>query len=323
MRTAFTRALVRAARADRRLVLLTGDHGYSLFDEFRQACPDQFVNAGVAEQNMVGVAAGLAKGGFRPVVYGLSAFVPVRVLEQIKLDVCYERLPVLFVGDGAGVVYGTLGVSHQCTEDVAAARALPNLAVLSPADAHEMDACFHLALRADGPVYLRMGKADRGPVHAETPRLRWGGLCPVRDGDGPLAWIATGSMVRTALEAASHWPDSAVVSAPCLKPLRHRSVAALCWRRVAVVVLEEHSVHGGLGSAVAEVVAARAPTWVCRVGVRDRFSATCGSYEHLIAEHGLDVESVVRRVRTFLTRLPLRAFRRNRTTGRPPALRLD
>src|SRR4051794_9722869 len=159
MRNSFSAALVAAARRDPRVLLLTGDHGYALFDEFRRRCPGQYLNAGVAEQNMVGVAAGLAKGGLRPVVYGLSAFVPMRVLEQIKLDVCYENLPVVFIGDGAGVVYGTLGVSHQCTEDVAALRALPNLAILSPADDLEMTACMRLALAANGPTYVRMGKA--------------------------------------------------------------------------------------------------------------------------------------------------------------------
>src|SRR6059036_126569 len=180
MRNAFASALVRAARADERVVLLTGDHGYALFDEFRQACPQQYLNAGVAEQNMVGVAAGLAKGGFRPVVYGLSAFIPIRVLEQIKLDICYEALPVVLIGDGAGVVYSSLGTSHQCTEDIAALRALPNLSILSPADDLEMTACMRLALSADGPVYLRMGKADLCRVHAEPPFLAWGQPCPLR-----------------------------------------------------------------------------------------------------------------------------------------------
>src|SRR3954451_23292123 len=137
MRNAFSHALVEAARRDPRVLLLTGDHGYALFDDFRRHCPDQYLNAGVAEQNMVGVAAGLAQGGFRPVVYGLSAFVPMRVLEQIKIDVCYEELPVVFIGDGAGVVYGHLGASHQSTEDVAALRALPHMSILSPADGHE------------------------------------------------------------------------------------------------------------------------------------------------------------------------------------------
>ncbi len=202
MRNAFSAALVHAARKDPRVLLLTGDHGYALFDEIRRVCPDQYVNAGVAEQNMVGVAAGLAKGGFRPIVYGLSAFVPVRVLEQIKMDVCYESLPVIFIGDGAGVVYSTLGTSHQSTEDVAAARGVPGLSILSPADAAEMTAAMELALAADGPVYLRMGKSDLSVVHSSVPDLQWGRMVRVQDGGGPLAWLATGSMVRTALAAA-------------------------------------------------------------------------------------------------------------------------
>jgi transketolase len=303
MRNAFAKALVEAARADERLVLLTGDHGYALFDEFRRVCPGQYVNAGVAEQNMVGVAAGLAKGGLRPVVYGLSAFVPVRVLEQIKLDVCYEQLPVLFIGDGAGVVYSTLGSSHQCTEDIAALRALPHLAILSPADAAEMTACMALALAARGPVYLRMGKADLGPVHALPPAVNWGELCLVRVGRGRLAWVATGSMVRTALKAAEAWPDSAVWSAPSLKPLHEEEVAAVCGRHEVVIVLEEHSVYGGLGSAVAEVAAAQVPTWVCRIGVQDRFSRFCGSYAYLMEEHQLDDAGVLRQVHAFLSRV--------------------
>jgi transketolase len=301
MRNAFSRALVRAAQADPRVLLLTGDHGYTLFDEFRATCPAQYVNAGVAEQNMVGVAAGLAKGGFRPVVYGLSAFVPVRVYEQIKLDVCYEELPVVFMGDGAGVVYSTLGTSHQSTEDVAALRALPHLRILSPADDQEMAACMDLAFAANSPVYVRMGKADLGRVHDERPAVAWGEMLSVRRGNGPLAWIATGSMVKTALAAAEHWPGSAVWSAPCLKPLHEGPVTALCRRHEMAIVLEEHSVYGGLGSAVAEIASACSPVWVCRIGIPDRFSKYCGSYAYLMKEHGLDTASVVRQVEQFLT----------------------
>ena len=203
MRNAFSAALVHAARKDPRVLLLTGDHGYALFDEIRRVCPDQYVNAGVAEQNMVGVAAGLAKGGFRPIVYGLSAFVPVRVLEQIKMDVCYESLPVIFIGDGAGVVYSTLGTSHQSTEDVAAARGVPGLSILSPADAAEMTAAMELALAADGPVYLRMGKSDLSVVHSSVPDLQWGRMVRVQDGGGPLAgW-------RPARWCGRRWPRRA------------------------------------------------------------------------------------------------------------------
>src|SRR5438445_8787249 len=192
MRTASAKALIHAARADERLVLLTGDHGYSLFDEFRRVCPAQYINAGVAEQNMVGVAAGLAKGGLRPVVYGLSAFVPVRVLEQIKLDVCYECLPVCFVGDGAGVVYSTLGTSHQSTEDIAALRALPHLGILSPSDAPEMTACMELAFRSASPVYLRMANSDLGAIHESPPVVPWSALCLAQPCAGRTRGIATG-----------------------------------------------------------------------------------------------------------------------------------
>jgi transketolase len=284
--------------------LLTGDHGYSLFDEFRRECPDQYLNAGVAEQNMVGVAAGLAKGGLRPIVYGLSAFVPIRVLEQIKLDVCYESLPVIFIGDGAGVVYGTLGSSHQSTEDIAALRALPNMSILSPADRWEMAACMTMALTADGPVYLRMGKADLAEVHSSVPRLEWGKLFAVCENDGPLAWIATGSMVGTALRLSQYCPESAVYSAPCLKPLYADAVAAICCQRRAIITLEEHSVYGGLGAAICEIAAAQAPVWVCRIGIPDRFSKYCGSYSYLLTEHGLDDGSILTQIDRFLAALP-------------------
>ena len=152
MREAFSNALVRLALADPKVLLLTGDHGYALFDEFRKRCPGQYINAGIAEQNMVGMAAGLARVGFRPFVYGLAAFVPIRTVEQIKLDIAHDNLPVVLLGDGAGFVYSHLGTSHQSTEDIACSRAIPGLNVLSPADRFEMTACMNHAYAANGPV---------------------------------------------------------------------------------------------------------------------------------------------------------------------------
>jgi transketolase len=299
VRKAFSDVLVATAVADPRVLLLTGDHGYALFDEFRHRCPSQYINAGIAEQNMVGVAAGLARSGFRPVVYALSAFIPVRVLEQIKLDVCCDRTGVLFIGDGAGVVYSTLGVSHQSTEDIAALRAIPNMRILSPGDPAEMKAAMELGLRTEGPVYLRMGKSDLGAVHASAPRLEWGKLIPVQVGAGPLVFIATGSMLKLAVTLAKDWPGSAVWSAPSLKPLDADAVVAACAHHRLVVTLEEHNVLGGLGGAVAEILSAENPRPVCRIGVPDRFARACGSYGHLVQELGLDLESVRTRVLAF------------------------
>ena len=302
MRAAFSETLVRLAKADPKVLLLTGDHGYALFDEFRRECPAQYLNAGVAEQNMVGMAAGLARTGFRPVVYGLSAFIPVRVLEQIKLDIANDRLPVILVGDGAGFVYSHLGTSHQSTEDIACTRAIPDLSVYSPADRFEVTACMELAYRSKAPVYLRMGKSDRGDVHRHIPPASIGALLPVQQGQaGNISFIATGSMVRTAMDiAAASYPGAAVWSAPFIKPMDAQQVAAICAQSRAVVVLEEHSVLGGLGSAIAETAAELAPVRLLRVGVQDRFSQHCGSYEYLLKEHGLDRASVALRIEAFV-----------------------
>lgn len=296
MRNAFSDAITAAAVADPKVLLLTGDHGYSLFDDFRTHRPDQFINCGIAEQNMVGVAAGLAKAGYKPIVYGLSSFVPVRVLEQIKIDICYENLPVVLIGDGAGIVYSALGSSHQSVEDIAVLRALPKLAILSPCDALEMAYALAHILQFKQPAYLRMGKCDTGAVHSDPVAGPIGDLILVREGrDRQSVFLATGSMVKTAIDLAGRLSDQAVWSVPSIKPINHRQVAALAHQFENLIVLEEHSTFGGLGGAVAEIVGdmrgARAR--VIRLGINDRFSERCGTYEYLRREHGIDAETLL------------------------------
>jgi transketolase len=305
MRNAFSDALVAAAVADSKVLLLTGDHGYALFDSFRKARPEQYINCGIAEQNMVGVAAGLAKAGFRPIVYGLAAFVPVRVLEQIKIDVCYEKLPVILIGDGAGLVYGHLGTSHQSAEDIACTRAIPDLTVLSPADRFEMSATMELALALKSPVYLRMGKSDRGDVHVRSLALQAGEMVQVRQGKQRLALLATGSMVKTALELCERGLNAEVWSVPCIKPLSRQQLADIVCRVDSIVTLEEHSVTGGLGSCIAEEIAAIRPLPICRIGVQDRFSTYCGTWDYLLRENQIDLSSVQKKVQEFANHLPI------------------
>jgi transketolase len=302
MRAAFSEALVRLAKADPNVLLLTGDHGYALFDDFRKECPAQYINAGIAEQNMVGMASGLARAGFRPFVYGLSAFIPVRVLEQIKLDVAHDKLPVIFIGDGAGFVYSHLGTSHQSTEDIACTRAIPELSVYSPADRFEVSACMESAYLSRSAVYIRMGKSDRGDVHASVPQAKRGELLEAKSGkSGDIAFIATGALVRTAIDiAAGSYPEAAVWSAPFIKPIDSKQVTAICQQSRVVVVLEEHSILGGLGSVIAEIASEFAPARILRVGVCDRFSHYCGTYEYLLKEHGLDRAAIEQRIRDYL-----------------------
>jgi len=302
MREKFSMMLTDAALADERVLLLTGDHGYALFDRFRQHCPDRFINCGVAEQNMVGIAAGLAKAGFRPIVYGLSAFVPIRVLEQIKMDVCYEELPVIFIGDGAGVVYGQLGASHQSNEDVAALRAMPHLEIFSPCDRAELAYCFSHMLQSERPAYLRFGKADCGDVHnVENAALTApiGDLLPVRQGAGgndQKALLATGSMVSVAAAVSDEIGDIPVWSIPALMPFNRAQLLEIANRFDTLFVLEEHSRHGGLGGLVAEIVAETAAAKVICCGVENRFSGVCGDYKYLMAYHGLDKDSIKERL---------------------------
>jgi transketolase len=287
MRATFSRILTEAARRDDRLLLLTGDHGYALFDEFRQNCAGQYINCGVAEQNMIGVAAGLAKAGFRPVVYGLAAFVPMRVLEQIKIDVCYESLPVIFVGDGAGLVYAQLGTSHQCTEDVAALRAVPNLDIVSPADRFELQYCWSYLLQRRTAGYLRFGKADCGDVHSAVPDAPIGDLLPICTGKADWAIVATGSMVSTATRLSRALGGVAVWSVPVVAPINRIQAQNMGRRFRGIFVLEEHSVAGGLGGLMAEAIGEVGGCRVVRFGTR-QFSELCGDYKYLLSYHGLN-----------------------------------
>ncbi len=292
MRETFSKLLVDTVTTNNKTYILSGDHGYALFDPLRKKFPEHFLNAGVAEQNMIGVAAGLAKTGFLPIVYGLGAFIPVRVLEQIKLDICYENLKVVLVGDGAGAVYTTLGVSHQTLEDIAVLRAIPNIQILSPSDKHEMKWSFNQALEYKGPTYIRIGKSDLGPT--VIGNISSNGMTFLKKGDADRPIIfATGSMVGIGIKLIeNYFPDYSLVSVCKLKPLNETDFNFLKQFSGSIISIEEHNVIGGLGSLLAEVVTSTYPRKVLRLGVKDCFSKTCGTYAHVMKEHGLDLDTL-------------------------------
>lgn len=304
MRESFSDTLVDIALADPKVLLITGDHGYALFDSFRSKCPGQYINAGIAEQNMVGLAAGLAKVGFRPFVYGLAAFVPVRTLEQIKLDIAHDNLPVVLLGDGAGFVYSHLGTSHQSLEDIACTRAIPNLDVLSPADKFEMKACMIKAYNSSCSIYMRMGKSDRGVIHTGSVEItNSGNLLQVRIGNNAKpAIIATGSMLKTACIIGDKL-NLAVWSTPSIKPIAVEQVCQIASTHKSVITMEEHSIYGGLGSLIAEITSQSCPVHILRIASPDKFSEHCGSYDYLLEEHELDLISVERKVNAFISKV--------------------
>lgn len=299
MRNALSKILVETAKSNPKVILLTGDHGYALFDDYRKYCSGQYINAGIAEQNMVGMAAGLARAGYLPIVYGLSAFIPIRVLEQIKLDVCHDNLPVIFLGDGAGFVYSTLGTSHQATEDIACTRAIPNLSIYSPGDAFELIACFQMAHESRRPSYIRIGKSDLGNIHNGQIVLGCGEIIQVKKTKKNIAIFATGSMVTTAIQVANTI-EASVWSVPIIKPLDVESLVKQLADTKLVITMEEHNINGGLGGVIAECLSEKMPVRVLRIGVNDKYSHSCGSYEYLRIQHGLDANSVVNKISEYL-----------------------
>ena len=302
MRHALSPLLLEAADSDERFLLLSGDHGYELFDALRTHHPDRFVNVGVAEQSMIGIAAGLCQTGFRPCVYGLASFVPMRVLEQVKIDLCFRSLPVVILGDGAGLVYSILGASHQCGEDVACLRPLPHIAIYSPCDAHELRACWIEARESHTPSYLRIGKSHPDDIHPNAVQ----GTSPTvvheaTPGSAKTVIVATGAMVRGGLSFARA-RGLRCISVPRLKPAPVELIPLL-GDAERVAVIEEHASTGGLWSLVLELHQAAGTNPSLRVeafGLRTMFTATAGDHQHALGEHDLDDEQLARRLSAWL-----------------------
>jgi len=302
MRHGLSPLLVEAAEGDERFLVLSGDHGYELFDALRTHHPDRFVNVGVAEQSMIGIAAGLCQTGFRPCVYGLASFVPMRVLEQVKIDLCFGSLPVVIIGDGAGLVYSILGASHQCGEDVACLRPLPHIAIYSPCDAQELRACWIEARENQNPSYLRIGKSHPDDIHpgvvqGTSPQI----VHEATPGSAKAVIVATGAMVRSALSFARA-NGLRCISVPRLKPAPLELISIL-GDADRVAVLEEHASTGGLWSLVLEMLQAAGtihPPRVEAFGLRLMFTITAGDHQHALGEHDLDDEQLAWRLAAWL-----------------------
>ena len=291
MRDAFIAALEEAAVRDHRVILLAGDIGAIVFDRFRERHPEQFINAGVSEQNMVGVAAGLALAGFRPLVYTIIPFVVMRAFEQIRNDICLPRLPVIVVGVGGGIAYSTLGPTHHAIEDLALMRALPGMTVVVPADPQETMAAVRAGLVHGGPLSLRLGLAGE-PCLPEAPApWEFGRGRILREGTAGTI-IACGRCVHFALHCAEQLARAGrsvrVVNMATVKPLDTELLHDCLTQSARLWVYEEHSRIGGLGGAVAEAVTTQ--TLPCRLrtfSLPDAYCYTYGTAEELYGQYGL------------------------------------
>ena len=310
MRNAFAKEVTRLAKEDERIVLLSGDIGNRLFDDFKAVCPDRFYNCGVAEANMIGVAAGLAMNGFRPICYTIAPFVTYRCIEQIRVDLCYHDVPVTIVGTGSGLAYASLGATHHSCEEVGMLRLLPEMVVMAPADSEEVRVTLRAALAQPHPAYIRIGKKGEPDIHTgPLDDFSIGRAILLREGR-EVSIFASGSTVSLALQAAdllaAEGLTPAVWSFPTVKPLDTLTLRTAFLSDKWVVTLEEHSRLGGLGSAVAEWVSDQVPlnARLLRIGTADSFYHEIGSQKDARQHFGLTPEIIARTLLTHIGSAP-------------------
>ena len=295
-RVAFAETLIELAGADERIVAVCNDSvGSSNLVGFQKQFPQRLINVGIAEQNMVGVAAGLANGGFIPFVCGAAPFLTGRALEQIKVDVAYNGFPVILCGMSPGMAYGELGPTHHSIEDLSWLRAIDGLAIVVPADPAQTRAAVRWAATAGLPAYVRVGRTKAPSVSADESRaFRFGRAEVLRDGDS-LTIVAAGVMVSRALAAAEALAErglhARVLNVSTIKPLDEAAIIAAARETKAIVTVEEAMVEGGLGAAVAEIVVRHAPAPMRMLGVKG-FAPT-GSVEFLFNHFGLTRDGIV------------------------------
>lgn len=305
MRTAFIKELCALAEVDERIWLICGDLGYSVLEEFSDRFPTRYLNAGVAEQNMTGIAAGLALTGKVPITYSIANFPVMRCLEQVRNDVCYHNLNVKIVSVGGGLAYGSHGYTHHGVEDLAVMSVMPNMAVLAPGDPAEARAATRAMVARPGPVYLRLGKAGEPLLHTRDIDFQIGRALVVEDGHD-LTLIGTGGMLGEVLAAASKLRDGGssirVLSMPSLVPFDSAAVHRAAAETGGIITVEEHG-WGGLGTRTAEVLAEGGmavpflPVRLASVPIK-----TSGSQAQLRGRQGVCADGIVVRAEEMLSR---------------------
>ncbi len=299
MRSTFLETLLEEARKDERIYLITPDLGYGVLESFGQEFPNRFINAGIAEQNAIGMAAGLALNGKVPYVYSIIPFVVSRPYEQIKVDVAYMNTNVRLVGVGAGFSYGPAGATHHSLDDLALMRALPNMTVTAPGSLNETEDLVRYSVHHKGPMYIRLAK--RGEPRYDY-KIEIGKMAKVLEGKD-FALIATSNMLEDAYQTAKMYQEEGksplLLSAHTLKPFDKETILQLLRRNMPIITLEEHNIIGGLASAVSEAIALSSlGAHFFPIAVADVFSHVVGSQKH-IKEH-LGLGNLKQRIDGFL-----------------------
>ena len=300
MRDGFVRTVLELAKQDPNVELVTGDLGFGVLKAFWETCPDQFINAGIAEQNMTAMAAGMALEGKTVFTYSIGNFPTLRCLEQIRNDCAYHEANVNIVCVGGGFVYGALGMSHHATEDLAVMRSLPGVAVFAPADAVEAAAVAKAVAQYPGTCYIRLGRGGEPLVRPQLENFQVGKALPVQSG-ADVAILTTGDIYGEAakavalLEAQGVHPT--VYTFPTVLPLDDQTVRACAESHRLIVTCEEHNVNGGLGTAVAEVLAeCSGGARLLRLGIYGGYCADVGDQNYLRRKYGLCADQIAQRI---------------------------
>lgn len=296
MKSAFIEALEKLASIDNRIFLLTGDLGFKTFDKFRNSFPDRFINIGVAESNMIGIAAGLALSGKNVYCYSIIPFLTMRCLERIRVDLCYHNLNVKLVGAGGGLVYGLEGMTHHAIEDIAIMRTLPNMTVVAPGDPLEVKAVINESLAYKGPLYIRLGREGEKCVHKSSPEFKIGKGIVIRKGSD-ISIIATGTILCAAKSASedliNEGLDVTLIGMHTIKPLDRDIIEYCAKNSKAIFTVEEHSIIGGLGSAVSEILIELDYRMLFKkIGLQDEYCSYIGRQDYLCEKYGLTPEGI-------------------------------
>ena len=301
MRDTFVRTLIGLAKEDKNIELVTGDLGFGVLKPYFEALPDQFTNAGIAEQNMTSMAAGMALSGKNVFTYSIGNFPTLRCLEQIRNDCAYHKANVKIVCVGGGFVYGSLGMSHQATEDMAILRALPDVVVMAPADPTEAVECTKALAAYDGTAYLRLGRGGEKKLHDKIENFEIGKALKYQDGE-KVAIFSAGAIFEEVQGALGSLKEQginpAVYTFPTIKPIDADMIRQIAESFDLIVTCEEHNIVGGFGSAVAEVMAEmkQKKAYLVRIGLNDQYSVAVGNQKYLRKQYGMAAEQIAARI---------------------------
>ncbi len=307
MRIAFINTLIKEAQKNKDIMLLTGDLGFTVFEEFKEKFPGRFINVGVAEQNLMGIAAGLSFSGKIVFAYSIATFATMRPFEQIRTDIASHNASVIVVGSGAGLSYGHDSITHHATEDINLMRGVPGMTILCPADPYETSFATKASIKLKKPVYLRLGKRGEPLLYKNGALLKVGKGSVLLNGKD-IAIIATGNIVANALDAAAillkENISPTVISMHTLKPFDDKLIKLLSKKFPIIVSVEEHSTIGGLGSSIAELIADnKYGAKLVRIGIPDKFLFEIGSQNFLREKIGLLPHQIAKRIKSEIKKL--------------------